>query len=78
MASKVPVITSDLPSIRDVISEDEVAFFQADNPDDLREKIKLIFDNYEEARNKALKAYKKAEDFSWNKRAEKIVSLLQN
>lgn len=78
MASKTPVITSDLPSIRDIISEDQVTFFQPDNPRDLCEKIKLVFDNYEQAKSKALKTYEKAKNLSWNKRAEKIIRLLQN
>jgi len=78
MASKVPVIASDLPSIRDVFSENEVTFVQPDNKDDLCEKIKLVFDDYEQAKSKAAAAYKKIEDFSWTKRTEKIVALLRN
>jgi glycosyltransferase involved in cell wall biosynthesis len=78
MASKVPVIASDLPSIRDVFSEDEVTFVQPDNKDDLCEKIKLVFNNYEQAKSKAETAYKKIKDFSWTKRTEKIVNLFQN
>ncbi|GAH49145.1 unnamed protein product, partial [marine sediment metagenome] len=78
MASKTPVITSDLPSIRDIISEDQVTFFQPDNPRDLCEKIKLVFDNYEQAKGRAARAYERVGDFSWNKRAEKIIRLLQN
>lgn len=78
MASKVPVLSSDLPRIRDISSKDEVTFFEADNKYDLLEKIKQIFDNYEQAKTKALKAYEKVKNFTWDKRAEQIVTLLQN
>jgi len=78
MASKVPVIASDLPSIKDISAEEELTFFQADNTRDLCEKIEMIFNNYEQAKSKALKAYEKAKNLSWKKRTGKIVNLFQN
>lgn len=78
MASKVPVIASDLPSIREVFSQDELTFVRPGNKDDLCEKIKLVFDDYEQAKSKAETAYKKIEDFSWTKRTEKIIAFLRN
>lgn len=78
MASKVPVIASDLPSIRNVFSEDELTFVRPDNQDDLHEKIRLVFDNYEKAKSKAAAAYKKIENFSWTKRTEKIIAFIRN
>lgn len=78
MASKVPVIASDLPSIRNVSSENELTFVQPDNKDDLCEKIKLVFDNYEQAKSKAAAAYQRTEDLSWTKRTEKIIDFLRN
>ncbi len=78
MASKVPVITSDLPSINKVVSEDKVTFFQADNRYDLCEKIKSVFDNYQQAKTKAERAYESIREFSWDKRTEKIVCLFRN
>ncbi len=78
MASKIPVIASDLPSIREVFSEEEVTFVRPDDKIDLCEKIKLVFDDYEKATRKADAAYKKIQDFSWTKRAEKIIDFLRN
>ena len=78
MASKVPVIASDLPSIREVFSEDELTFVRPDNQHDLHEKIRLLLDNYEQAKSKADIAYKKIKDFSWTKRTEKIIDFLRN
>ncbi|NIP26200.1 MAG: glycosyltransferase [Phycisphaerae bacterium] len=78
MASKVPVIASDLPSIREVFSEDQVTFVGPENSEDLYEKIKLVFDDYEKAKSKAAAAYQKIQDFSWTKRTEKIIDFLRN
>jgi len=78
MASKIPVIASDLPSIREVFSEEEVTFVRPDDKIDLCEKIKLVFDDYEKATRKADAAYKKIQDFSWTKRTEKIIDFLRN
>ena len=78
MASKVPVIASDLPSIRNVFSEDELTFVRPDNQHDLHEKIRLVFDNYEQAKSKADVAYQKIKDFSWTKRTEKIIAFMRN
>jgi glycosyltransferase involved in cell wall biosynthesis len=78
MASKAPVIASDLPSIREVFSEEEVTFVRPDDREDLHEKIKLVFDDYEKAKRKADTAYKKIEDFSWTKRTEKIIDFLRS
>ena len=77
-ASKIPVIASDLPSITKTFAEDELTFFRPSDADDLCEKIKLVFNNYEQAEAKAEKACEKVRDFSWDKRAGKIADLFQS
>ena len=72
-ASKVPVVVSDLAALRAMVGDDEATFCQADNAEDLCEKIKLVFANYEQAVSKALKAYERVTNLSWNKRAERII-----
>jgi glycosyltransferase involved in cell wall biosynthesis len=78
LASKVPVVVSDLPAIRAILSQDEVTFCRPDDAAGLYEKIKLVLDNYGQAESKAVKAYEKAANLTWNKRAERIVALLRN
>ena len=75
MASKVPIIVSDFPRIRDIVSEDEVTFFETDNPDDLTDKINYVFKNNKKSKEKTLKAYKKVKNYTWGKRAENILQL---
>lgn len=78
LASKVPVVVSDLPAIRTIVSEDEVIFVKADDAEDLGEKIEQVFDNYQQAKNKAIKACEKATNLTWDKRAERVLALLRD
>ena len=78
LATQVPVIVSDLPSIRAVITEDEVTFSRADSADDLCTKIKWVFNNYQLAEGKAIKAYQKVSNLTWDRRAMRIVDLFLN
>jgi len=74
MASKRPIIASDLPSIREVVSEDDVLFFKPDNEKDLALKIEeLINDN--RMQNKLVNnAFEKVKEYTWEKRAKEIIS----
>lgn len=74
MASKRPIIASDLPSIGEVVSEDDVLFFKPDNEKDLALKIEeLINDN--RMQNKLVNnAFEKVKEYTWEKRAKEIIS----
>ncbi len=76
MASKRPIIVSDLPSIREVLNEKNCIFCKPDNPKDLAEKIKLVLKNDELARNIANQAYQDVKNYTWDKRAKKIIRFL--
>jgi len=72
MASGIPIIISDFPSIREVVSNKEVIFSKPDNPNDLSEKIKMILEREIDSRVVSENAKKLVEKFSWNNRALKI------
>jgi len=76
MASKRPVIVSDLPSIREVLNAKNCVFCKPGDPIDLAKKIKLVLKNDELARNIADQAYQDAKNYTWDKRVEKIVRFL--
>jgi len=76
MASKVPVIVSDMPRVRDIVSEQEVYLCEPDNSEALKKEIELILTNYKQAESRALKAYQRAAEFRWDNRAEKIITRL--
>ena len=78
MASKRPIIASDLPSIREVVSENNVLFFKPDDEVDLANKIeKLVNDN--KLQNKLIKnAHEMVKNYTWEKRAKKIIEVFEN
>lgn len=78
MASGVPIIASDLPSIREVVDENEARFFTPDDPADLAKKIKEVcFDDGKTAVEMAENALKKVEMYTWDNRAVGILRFIK-
>jgi glycosyltransferase involved in cell wall biosynthesis len=77
MASKRPIITSDLPAIREVLNESEAVFFEPGNINDLSEKIKLVLDNPENFQRQADAAFEKVKNYTWDKRAKNILQSIK-
>src|SRR3989344_3497342 len=78
MASGVPIVTSDLPSIREVIDEKVAFFVPADNPDALAEGIMQALENMGDATRRAHAARALLLDYTWTKRAKRIVAFLEH
>lgn len=76
MASKRPIIASDLLSTREILNETNSFLVKADNPDALAEGIKKVFDDSELAKNVSNKAFQDVQDYTWLKRAEIIINLI--
>lgn len=74
MASGTPIIASDLPSIREIVSEEAVFFTIPDNPDTLAESIRYCFNNQSLMQEKAETALKVVYSYTWNQRARDIAS----
>lgn len=72
MASSVPIVSSDLPSIREVLDESMTNFFTPDDPTDLARVIKYTLAHLDEARNKAKVALREVEKYTWQNRAQAI------
>src|SRR3989344_7392481 len=64
MASKVPIVSSNLPSLREVISEKEAVFFKSDDANDLAKAISRILENESLAHSLADAAYEKVKDYT--------------
>ncbi len=75
MASGRPIIASDLPSIRDIVDESMVLFFEADNygalAASITEALQMSGESMAEENMDKIKAY------SWEKRAEGISAFLK-
>ncbi len=78
MASGCPIVAQDLPSFREVLNNENSFLVTPGNAKELADKISYIFENEEEAKNKAAKALDDVQNYTWRKRAEKIISYLQN
>lgn len=74
MAANRPLITSDLPSVRDVLSEETAVFCKPDDAADLARALVWIADHPAEARVIAERARTLVmERYSWKERMQRIV-----
>ncbi len=74
LASGVPIVSSYIPAIREVVSKKEVWFFEADNAKNLGETVKKVFEEKVELKNeKAKNAKEVVKSYTWPKRAESIM-----
>ena len=73
MASKVPIIVSDVDRIKEICNNDECLFFQADDPRDLGKKIKFLMQNRELQKKISKNAYDKVKNHTYSKRCDIIL-----
>lgn len=77
MASKRPVVASNIPSISEILNSKNSVMFDPDNARDLSEKIKRVFNNQEKVRILSEQAFKDVQKHTWKKRAERIIFQLE-
>lgn len=76
MASKRPIIASNLPSIKEVLSNKNAFLFEPDNPKDLAQKVqKAVSSNCKEV---VRQAYEDVKKYTWDKRAMNITQFISN
>lgn len=73
MAAGKPIVASDLPSLREVLNENNAVFFFPDNAASLANSVKRILEDRELAQKIANKARQDVEQHTWEKRAQKII-----
>ncbi|MFZ4589879.1 MAG: glycosyltransferase [Ignavibacteria bacterium] len=79
LAHNKPLICVDIPIIREVIGEKPpVELVQPDNPIELRKSIISIRNNYEQYLGTSESAYKLVQEFTWDKRADKLIDFIKN
>jgi glycosyltransferase involved in cell wall biosynthesis/putative flippase GtrA len=74
MTAKKVIVASRIPSITNILYENETYFFTADDRDDLQRVITFAIQHPEEAEEKAKRAYEKSLHYTWSKRAESILT----
>lgn len=73
MASERPIVASDLPSIREVLNENNAILVEPNNPEALADGIKQVLADSQLADKLARQALADVHNYTWQKRAEKII-----
>jgi len=76
MASKRPIVASDLPSFREVLNEKNSVLVESDNPKAMAEGIKNILKNAQLAEKISEQAYKDVQKYTWDNRAKAILDFI--
>jgi glycosyltransferase involved in cell wall biosynthesis len=78
MASGRPVIASDLPSVREVVTDRAVLFIPPDDPEALSAAIKKILSDGLLQERLATEALREVQNHTWKKRARRISSFIES
>lgn len=76
MVARRPIVASDLPSIREILTDDMATFFISDDVDSLVGAIQYILSKPDKAESKARSAHLGAQVYTWDKRAKKIFTFM--
>lgn len=76
MAAGCAIVASDLPSLREVLAEDEAIWVRPGNPASLAQGIRRLVSDPELARGLGKRAREKARGYTWRARAERLALLL--
>jgi len=75
MYSKKPILAANIPSIREIVTENDVFFFDAGNHQDLARNLSLIIEK--DCADLVKNSYEKVLEYTWDKRAKKIDSFIK-
>ncbi|MEI6296927.1 MAG: glycosyltransferase family 4 protein [bacterium] len=76
MASGRPIIASNLPSIREILNEDNAVFFESDNPGDLSRSIKKVLGDKELGDRISKQSLLDVKKYTWENRAKNIINFI--
>lgn len=76
LAMKRPIIASRTPALNDIVTENEVIFYEPDNYHDLAKKIILSVAKSDWIDNLTHSAFVKVQNFTWDKRAKDVMSFI--
>jgi GxxExxY protein len=78
MASGVPIVASDLPSIREILNENNAVLVEPNNAEVLARGIKKALQNNDLADRISKQAYQDVQEYTLQKRAENILEFIKN
>lgn len=77
MATSRPIVASDFPSHREILSENNAILVKPDSPQALAKGIKKVLNNPDLAKQISGQAYKDVQEHTWNKRAKRILDFIR-
>ena len=77
MAAERPIVASDLPSLREILNNRNAVFFKPDSPESLATTVKMLLSHEELRETLARQARKDVLEYTWDKRAKKILDFLR-
>jgi len=77
MASGRPIVASDLPSIREILNDKNALLVEPGNAESLAKGIKRTLNDFELAEKAAKQALSDVQDYTWEKRARKILDFIK-
>lgn len=79
MAAQKPIVVSDLPAFREIVSEEEVWFVKAGDAEQFAQMVtRVVSERPEMLQNKINRAYGNVAQYAWDKRAARIIALCKN
>jgi glycosyltransferase involved in cell wall biosynthesis len=76
MVAKRPIIASDLPTIREVLNEQNAFIVEPGNSDAITNSLQYMATEGGSGEERAQKAYTDVQDFSWKARTEKVLAYI--
>lgn len=76
MASKKPIITSDLPSIREVLNKSNCVFFRPGDSKDMVKKIERLLKDSTLVEKISNQAYNDVKKYTWHNRMKRVVKFI--
>ncbi|MEK7647093.1 MAG: glycosyltransferase family 4 protein [Patescibacteria group bacterium] len=77
MASNIPIIASDLPSLREIVDDKMVFFVPPDNAERLAQMIDYVIQHPAEAKVKSAAAFNEAKKYTWDARARGMLEVIK-
>ncbi|HCR52240.1 TPA: hypothetical protein DIV48_01160 [Candidatus Kaiserbacteria bacterium] len=74
MASRIPMVASGTPALKDVLTDRDALFYEPDNPASLAQRITEAVTHSKENAVRVNRAYEKAQEHTWGERAQRILA----
>lgn len=77
MASRTPIVATDLPSIREILNNINAMIVPPDDPERMAQGVETLLKDPYMAKELASQAYANVQDHTWQARAQRIKSFIQ-